>query len=293
MKRASVIVIGSNSTRMVTADLGSNLQNIQRRRFSTRLFLHMQNGLLSPDAISATVQGIQKLIAQSDAPVLGVYATSAVRDAANANELNDAIQAACHLPLTILSGQEEASASFYGASGNTPAGVIDIGGGSTEIAIGHGMQVQHSVSLQLGASRLFTIQPINSKKDVSAALAYAEQMLHKTPQALIAHTAIDLFYLIGGTGTSAAGLLYATEEIEGLPLYRNQLYDALCEIAAVPSAQRANIPHFPARRADILPTGMAILIATMDALHLSQVTVTQRSNADGLLRTFVQTSDQT
>ena len=288
MSRAAVIVIGSNSTRRVAADLCEPDGRVKRGRVETRLFLHMENGLLAEEAIGETVNGIRELCKGCDEPLLGIYATSAVRDARNADRLSEAVEAAFRLPLTVLSGEEEAAASFYGAAGEQKAGVIDIGGGSTEIAVGEAGEIFHAVSLQLGASRLFAAHPINRAEDVPAALRAARDVCAGLDGSLAAHAGIERFYSVGGTGTACAGILQRLPrkeaKVEGFTLRRDDVYESLTAIAAVPRERRAGIPGFPASRIDIMPTGMAILIAVMDRLSLKQVTVTERTNGDGLLR---------
>lgn len=288
MSKRAVIVIGSNSTRYVSADPENARIVPVRRRVETRLFLHMEDHCLSPQAVDDTAAGVARFVREADAPLLGVYATSATRDARNADALARAIREACGLPLTVLSGPEEAAASFYGAAGDAPAGIIDIGGGSTEFAIGAGMRIDGAVSLQLGASRLFTLHPIHAARDVPAALEGAAVVIAGLPENIQAHQGVERFYSVGGTGTACARLLLAeagkTEGIEGFVLTRDEVYRKLLEVAAVTRDKRALIPGFPPTRIDILPTGMAILIAAMDGLRLADVAVTERCNADGLLR---------
>lgn len=284
MKQLSVIVIGSNSTRCVTMDTQTGAT--QRRRTETRLFLHMRDSLLSPDAIAETAEGIARLAGQAGPPLLGVYATSAVRDARNADALARAIEQAAGLTMTVLTGEEEAAASFCGAAGEQAAGVIDIGGGSTEIALGRDLRVSDAISLQLGASRLFKVCPIHTPAGIAPALEYAVAALDTLPAPLTAHAGIDRFYLVGGTGTACARLkrrLTLAQSIEGTALTRDEVYGMLCSVAAVPREKRGDIPGFPPTRADILPTGMAILTAVMDKLRIRELSVTERCNADGLL----------
>ena len=288
MSRAAVIVIGSNSTRCVAGDFSRAQEDVIRRRIETRLFLHMKDGVLADADIVETAAGIARLKAVSDAPVLGIYATSAVRDAKNAKRLALAVEAACGLPLTVLSGEEEAAASFYGAAGERTAGIIDIGGGSTEVATGRGRQIFEAVSLQLGASRLFAAHPVNSVREAARAIEAARDICAQLPETLARHSGIDLFYSVGGTGTACAcilqGLPRGEAQVENCRLTRDGVYEKLMEIAAVPREQRPGIPGFPASRVDIMPTGMAILIAAMDRLALPAVFVTERTNGDGLLR---------
>lgn len=287
MNKAAVIVIGSNSTRCVTADPDNLHANPIRRRVETRLFLGMEENRLSEASMRDTLAGIEALMLEADAPVLGIYATSAVRDAANADLLAQRMEQRFSLPLTILSGPEEAAASFYGAAGDEAAGVVDIGGGSTEFAIGENGVIRQAISLQLGASRLFKAHPIHAEKDVAPARETALQVLDALPEVLLRHDGISAFYSVGGTGTACAMLAMQVKDkalCEGYHLTPDTLNALLRLVAATPREQRAAIPGFPATRIDILPTGMAILSAVMERLQLSEIAVTQRCNADGLLR---------
>lgn len=295
MNRIAVIVIGSNSTRSLCCDETAALSNPVRGRVETRLLLHLsrENPILTAEAAALITDSVAQLYAQIEcdhARLVGLYATSAVRDAQNADALSADLSRVCGLPLRVLSGREEAAYSFCGAAGDFPrAGMIDIGGGSTEIALGSGDTLSHAYSLQLGASRLLKRQPISSPYDIAAALslaAAAAEPLH----ALQGQTAQLPFCLVGGTGTSVAQILAAQQgraDIEGMMLERQAVEALLGQIAATPRDQRERMPGFPAGRADILPTGMAVLLAVMDALAIDRLRVTRRGNTDGLLRAFV------
>ena len=167
MNRIAVIVIGSNSTRSLCCDETPALSHPMRGRVETRLLLHLnkENPMLTDEAIALLAGGVSQLYEQiqyESARLVGLYATSAVRDAQNAQALSATLESLCGQPLRVLSGREEAAYSFYGAAGDWPrAGMIDIGGGSTEIALGSGDTLAHAYSLQLGASRLHKRQPIN------------------------------------------------------------------------------------------------------------------------------------
>lgn len=289
MNRIAVIVIGSNSTRLLAADACMQLTNELRGRVETRLFLGMSDDkMLSEEAMQYTVQSVSQLkqkAEQSGAQLLGIYATSASRDASNSDKLSALIEKATGHPLTILSGEEEAAYSFFGAAGLEKCGVIDIGGGSTEIVLGCGTDIFAAHSLQLGASRLFKSHAIKSSADLPKVFDIIKEQLTLLSLPLIHHEGISTFYLLGGTGNSCARIMGQVPE--GCVLSRKTIEELLLKIADTPREERALIPGFPPSRIDILPTGMSILLSVLDALDLPFVRVSERVNADGLLRAYV------
>ena len=289
MKRIAAIVIGSNSTKMLAADACDQLSNPCRARAETRLFLGMsQDGYFSEEAIQYTVDAVaalHKKALDEQAELLGIYATSASRDAKNADVLSRMLYDRTNFPLTVLSGKEEAAYSFAGASDGKKCCVIDIGGGSTEIVLGENLDIFHAHSLQLGASRLFKMQPIHTESDVPKALETAKEIIRTLPSPLLKHEGIHSFRLVGGTCTTLARMAGADEE--GFTASRDTVCKYLHLLAATPREKRAEIPGVPATRVDILPTGLAILLAVMEELHIAEAIVTKRVNADGLLREYV------
>jgi len=289
VNRIAVIVIGSNSTRMLAADACYALSNEERGRAETRLFLGMaEDNILSRDAVAYTVQSVLQLKKQAEASgaqLIAICATSATRDAKNRQKLAQHIEEATGFPLRIISGEEEATFSFAGAAGMNKACVFDIGGGSTEIVLGQDMHPDFKCSLQLGASRLFKRHPINCADDITAAYDCASALIHELPEHVRKHPSFDAFYLVGGTGTSFARML--GHPPEGCVITRTQAHDLLTLIADTPREKRADLPGFPPQRVDIFPTGLAILLSLMDEFCLPSVQVTERVNADGILRMFV------
>ena len=163
----AVITIGSNSTRMLCASvLDGEVTVIGRGREETRLFLGLdEEGRLTPEAMTGCVRAVRSLTDEArdegaQGPVR-VYATSATRDAVNQAEFLALLRdAGC--PARVLSGKEEASLAFRAAADGDDALVTDIGGGSTELVRGRDGSISRSVSLQLGASRLYRVSPIDS-----------------------------------------------------------------------------------------------------------------------------------
>ena len=160
--RAAVIGIGSNSVRSLLTEIsGSGFVRIRRDREGTRLFAGLDAaGNLNRDSMDKTVSAVRRMASEArklGAEKLAVFATSAARDAANGKEFIGEVERETGLTLRIISGVEEAELSFLGASAAVPdhrCGMIDIGGGSTEIAVGTPAGIEYAFSCQMGAVRL-------------------------------------------------------------------------------------------------------------------------------------------
>ncbi len=145
--RRACIDIGSNTTRLLVADCDEwSLREIHQER----AFTHIGHGLLSDGSISPAkirevvevIEGQMQRAAELGAANLHGVATAAIRRSRNGTLLIDSIRRATGLSVTILSGEEEARLAFVGAArtlGHVPAGklgVVDVGGGSSELAVG-------------------------------------------------------------------------------------------------------------------------------------------------------------
>jgi exopolyphosphatase/guanosine-5'-triphosphate,3'-diphosphate pyrophosphatase len=151
--RRACIDIGSNTTRLLVADCnGGGLKEVHQERVFTRI----SRGLLTHTAISeakiaevASVVAAQLRVARAlGAAEVVALATAALRRASNRDELSAAVRDTCGLEIMVLTEQEEARLAFIGAAGglerspNGALGVVDVGGGSSELIVG---QVPDSV----------------------------------------------------------------------------------------------------------------------------------------------------
>src|ERR1019366_3494569 len=148
--RIAVVDIGSNSTRLLVADVadGRVTAELERRSKVTRLGVGVDaDGRLSDEAMErvyATLEEYRSVIDERGADRALAVLTSAVRDAANGSEFAHTVEQRYGLTPHILTGDEEARLTFLGATSErdpddpTPTLVIDIGGGSTELGIGPG-----------------------------------------------------------------------------------------------------------------------------------------------------------
>lgn len=145
--RRACIDIGSNTTRLLVAECDSGqLLEIHSERAFTRIGRELRcDGTLGPEKLAEVVEVVGGQLRSARrlgaAEVHGV-ATAAIRRARNGHELVAAIGGACGLQVEILSGEEEARLAFVGVArtlGHQPAGtlgVVDVGGGSSELVVG-------------------------------------------------------------------------------------------------------------------------------------------------------------
>ena len=160
------IDIGSNTTRLLVADAGNGrLRELATQRAFTRIGRSMRDGGSIPaDKIEETAEvaaSQARSAREAGAEDVAAVATAAIRGAPNRDELVEAVQSAAEVTLRVLSGEEEARLAFVGATRTLttpPEGtmaVIDVGGGSTELAIGDPRgDVDWSGSFRIGSGYL-------------------------------------------------------------------------------------------------------------------------------------------
>lgn len=292
--RMGVIAIGSNSTRMLTANLDQSLSNPARGREETALFLSLDDKRrFSEEGMERCARAVSKLhyeARQAGAEQVRLIATSAVRDAINRHELDFYIAAIAPMMLTrIISGDEEARLSFLGATcipmREGIQGMIDIGGGSTEVALGDAGGLSFARSLQIGASRLLKRQAVNSAEDLASAHSIARERLDKHLPPLPLQP--EGWALVGGTGTTLVNMILKQPWDKPCPedhyVSRKEVNEWLERLSLTPAEDRVRLPGLPPQRVHITPTGLTILSNLMERLEIDSIRVTRRNNLDGYL----------
>ena len=213
--RAAVIGIGSNSVRSLLADVsGADFKRLWRDREGTRLFAGLDgSGNLNRDAMDKTVSAVRRMaseVRQKGAEELAIFATSAARDAANGQEFMEEVKREAGVPLRIISGEEEAELSFLGASAALSAdrcGMIDIGGGSTEIAIGTRAGIECAFSCQMGAVRLYRRLRLEHPDDMKPVEVAAAEILDEQLRSVRGLDLPKAWVGTGGTFTTLAAMV--------------------------------------------------------------------------------------
>jgi exopolyphosphatase/guanosine-5'-triphosphate,3'-diphosphate pyrophosphatase len=153
-QRHAVMDVGTNSVKLLVADMGQALKPLLELSRQTWLGQGaFRTGRLRPEAMARTVTAVAEFASKAielRPASLRILATSATREATNAQELVQAIFNATGLTVEILSGDQEADYVLQGvtsdpAIGARPVLVVDVGGGSTEWVVGSGGLITHRV----------------------------------------------------------------------------------------------------------------------------------------------------
>jgi exopolyphosphatase/guanosine-5'-triphosphate,3'-diphosphate pyrophosphatase len=285
MKRVAVVDIGSNSTRLLIADVDEHgATQVQRRTNVTRLADGVdESGRLSDDAIGRverTLADYRKLIEDTRAEVTIGVLTSAVRDASNGAEFLARVRDVYGIDARVLGGDEEARLTFLGATAERSdaehVAVVDIGGGSTEIATGSGLRT----SLQMGVVR-FTERHLHHDPPQPAELQRLTTAVREVLDAVLpARLEVDSLIAVAGTATTAAAIAHDVEpydpnRIHGAHVAIGDLEEMLARLAILPNAERRQVRGLHPDRAPTIVAGIAILLETVRAFGLDELEVSE------------------
>jgi len=289
--RVAVIDMGTNSTRLLVADIdGGRLEELERRSTITRLGRGVDTSAqLSADAIEdvcGAVAGYIVLYEELEPDRVIAIATSAVRDAENSGAFIGELRERFALSAGVLDGDEEARLTYLGACTARPATertlVIDIGGGSTELIVGSGTEIAFHASVQVGTVRHSerhlsddppTPPELERLADDVRGLIDAELEGHAIARARDG-------IAVAGTPTSLAAIdlhlePYDPEIVQGHRLSLGAIQRMCSELAAVPLEERLKVPGLHPDRAPTIVAGVVILIQAMRAFGLSEIEVSE------------------
>ena len=289
--RVAVIDIGTNSTRLLIADVeGAQVDEIYRESRITRLGRGVDHsGQLSAEGIDAVCDAIadyMPLISEERAREVMVIATSAVRDADNGEAFVAELRERFDLSCRVIDGDQEANLTYLGTSsggsGDQTTLVIDIGGGSTEMIVGRGPEPIFHTSLQAGVVR-HTERILTGDPPASAELEALAKDVGKLVQSALEGVElppVDRAIAVAGTPSSLAAIdlelvPYDPKAVEGhrLPLRTVQWW--LSRLASMPLAERQQVPGLHPDRAQAIVAGVVILIEIMRNFDLLEVEVSE------------------
>jgi exopolyphosphatase/guanosine-5'-triphosphate,3'-diphosphate pyrophosphatase len=285
--RVAVVDIGTNSTRLLVADVAdTRVEQLERRTRVTRLGRGVDlSGQLSAEAIEAVCDTVGEYIAlyqELDASEVVAIATSAVRDASNGDAFIAELRERFALSARVLDGSEEARLTYLGATSEHPPTeptlVVDIGGGSTELVVGIGDELSFHTSLQAGVVRQ-TERHISSDPPTASELEeLADGVRGLIDSAVAAHPEAhaEAGLAVAGTPTSLAAIEqglapYDPDRVHGYRLSLRSIQTMLSRLASVPLAERLQVTGLHPDRAPTIVAGVVILVEVMRAFGLEDV----------------------
>lgn len=293
--RVAVIDIGTNSTRLLIADVDPSsgaVLELHRESRVTRLGDQVdQGGTLSEEAIArvfSTLAVYRDTVAHHGCDANLAVLTSAVRDASNGVAFTEQVRSQFGLHARILSGDEEAQMTFLGAmsehsrSPSEPTVVIDIGGGSTEFIVGSDHSASFHVSVQAGVLRM-TERHIHSDPPTPEEL---QQLAADTRSLFLdalppeQRVGIARGIAVAGTPTSAAAIdqeldPYDPNRVHGYPLLLATVELLIARLADMTEAQRRQVVGLHPDRAPTIVAGMILLSEAIRAFDLDRIEVSE------------------
>jgi exopolyphosphatase / guanosine-5'-triphosphate,3'-diphosphate pyrophosphatase len=282
--RVAAIDLGTNTTRLLVADIvDGNVHEVHRETRITRLGEGVDaRKRLLPVAIARVRNALsdyRRTIESLGAERTLLVATSAVRDAENGEAFLGEIEWSYGFATRLVPGDEEAELTRRGVQPPPGTLVLDIGGGSTELLLD-----DKHVSLDMGSVRFTerfvrTDPPTRDEIDACARAAHALlEPLDMAPQQAIG---------VAGSVTTLAALdlgleSYDRARVDGHRLSREGARAQLDRLAALPLAQRREVPALEPERAPVIVAGAVILVETLVHFGLDAIEVSERDILDGI-----------
>jgi exopolyphosphatase/guanosine-5'-triphosphate,3'-diphosphate pyrophosphatase len=298
--RIAAIDIGSNSTRLLLADVtDGTVAELARESIVTRLGDGVdRSARLADDAIARTFAALEEYagrIERAGCERVGGVATSAVREATDGRQFAAAVGTRLGIAIDVIGGDREAELTFLGASSGDALGgagrelVIDIGGGSTELIVGADGRLQFHVSTRLGAvrqSERWLASDPPTPAELNGLLEEAGQIVREAvPDEF--RGGVERAIAVAGTPTVLAAVDQALEpfdpwKVHGHPIAAQTAEWLLAKLAALPLEQRRRVRGLHPDRAPTIVAGAAILVAAMRAFRVDQVVVSEHDILYGL-----------
>jgi exopolyphosphatase / guanosine-5'-triphosphate,3'-diphosphate pyrophosphatase len=289
--RVAVIDIGTNSTRLLISDVeGAKAEQVERRTTVTNMGRGVDHtNLICADAIDDVCRVIADYMARYEemgAERVMAIATSAVRDAANGEAFIAELRERFDLDARLLTGKEEAHLTYLGATAyraqGEPTLVFDIGGGSTELIVGSGMEVAFHTSLQAGTIRQSERHLTSDPPDPHELEDLASDVRNLIDSAVEEQPAAPptRAIAVAGTPTSLAAVDQALEpydpgRVHGYRLGMRKIQRMLSRLSSLPLAERLRVPGLHPGRAPTIVAGAVILVQVMRAFGLEEIEVSE------------------
>lgn len=297
----AAIDCGTNTVRLLVTD---GTADLARRMDITRLGAGVdRTGRLDDAAVERTLAvlaGHREVLAEHGVTRVRMAATSAARDAANRDEFFGRVEEVLGVVPELLAGEEEGRLAFAGATAGLdpargPFCVVDIGGGSTEFAVG-ASELERVMSVEMGSVR-FTDRYVENDppapEDLVACISVAEAHLADVVREVPELADVQTWIGVAGTITTVAAVEIGSPHDEYGRTHHFELTHAAAEdvfrtLVTEPLADRVHNPGLHPDRAEVIVAGSSILVAIMRTLHIDPLLVSERDILDGLAASLLE-----
>ncbi len=302
------IDIGTNSIHLIVVEFEEGLASarvVYKAREMVRLGSgdSLARGELDPQSIERGVAAIARFVDSARArgvEHIRAVATSAVREASNAERFVRAVEQVTGVRVEVLGELDEARLIYEGVAGGFPiydrtVAIVDIGGGSTELIVADAHRPYALESVRLGSLRIYDAF-LRGRDDQRRAAGPMVEEIRRVLAPVLARLTEYRYDVVVGTSGTVMGLAALDAHAHGQPVSRVHGYelrlDRLRELQtamlAMNEAQRKRMPGMNARRADIIVAGNAILIETLAGLRAEALIVSERALRDGVVAEFIE-----
>jgi exopolyphosphatase/guanosine-5'-triphosphate,3'-diphosphate pyrophosphatase len=299
--RLGVLDVGSNTIHLLVVDAhhGAAPSPQFSQKFELKLAESLEaSGHIKAEAIDRLVETIEKCKAEAhrlECDEFLAFATSAIREAGNGNEVLARVRNDTEVELEVLDGEHEGILTFlavrrwYGWSSGRLL-VADIGGGSLEIAQGVSENPEHAISLPLGSGRLtrqfFTTDP-PSEDEISQLRKYVREQLKSQIAPIIKAGQPDHVVATSKTFKQLARITGAAPSSKG-PRARRELAAAdlfswIGKLSTMSAKERAKLPGVSEGRAEQLLAGAIVAQETMDLMSIRAFEICPWALREGII----------
>src|SRR5579875_1132857 len=302
------IDIGTNSIHLIVVEFEEGLASarvVYKAREMVRLGSGdaLARGELDPQSIERGVSAIARFVDSArarGAEHIRAVATSAVREAANAERFVRAVEQVTGVRIEVLGELDEARLIYEGVAGGFPiydrvVCILDIGGGSTEFIVADAHRPYALESVRLGSLRLYDAFLRGRERQGEAAQPMVDEIRRVLAPVLTRLTEYR-FDLVVGTSGTVMGLAALDAHAQGRPVSRVHGYELRLDrlrrlqtqMLDMSEAERRRMPGMNVRRADIIVAGNAILIEALAGLGVEGLIVSERALRDGVIAEFIE-----
>lgn len=294
MSRVGIVDIGTNTVLCLKASVSNdNIDIIFDSRFHYRAGrrLDAAGNISEQYKIGLRRALLSAMSTLTDCDSISIVATEVLRKPRDGEQFARELAEEIQCDIGIIDPQREAELSYFGATYGLPGTeskttIIDIGGGSSELAIGADGKLESWSGVRIGAVAIS--EAVGYEKPLDEYLTYADKVFEQSDFDKLLDPKPQEMIIVGGTAVTLAAILnqqqtFNPDELQGFTVSREVLILLLESLALMPFEKRKEVLVFDQERADIIVGGGAIVLSFLNKFGISSVKISTRGLRHGLL----------